>query len=185
MALTDKLTAIADAVREKAGTTDAMTLTQIAEAIAAIQTGGGGAFTSGTFTPLDKVYEIEHGLGQVPSCFMYVADFETITGRLMTSPNTVFSDEYCVSAKDATSYLSGRHKIVFILIGDKAFTYSPGDGADWGFYTQGSVSLPHSTNTTISCDETKFCARVLGDNSLFPYSTSGNITIHWYAIGGQ
>lgn len=58
MALTDKLTAIANAVREKAGTTDAMTLTQIAEAIAAIQTGGGGKelkVAYETFTPAEDI----------------------------------------------------------------------------------------------------------------------------------
>ena len=43
MALTDKLTAIADAIRAKAGTSDAMTLAGMAEAIAAIEAGGGAA----------------------------------------------------------------------------------------------------------------------------------------------
>lgn len=43
MALTDKLTAIADAIREKDGTTDTMTLAEMPIKIAAIQTGGGSA----------------------------------------------------------------------------------------------------------------------------------------------
>ena len=42
MALTDKLTAIADAIRSKGGTTDQLTLTGMVDAINAIQTGGGG-----------------------------------------------------------------------------------------------------------------------------------------------
>lgn len=42
MALTDKLTAIADAIRGKTGGTDTLTLDQMAEAIAAIEAGGGG-----------------------------------------------------------------------------------------------------------------------------------------------
>ena len=42
MALTDKLTNIADAIRGKTGGTDAMTLDQMAEAIAGIEAGGGG-----------------------------------------------------------------------------------------------------------------------------------------------
>ena len=41
MALTDKLTAIADAIRAKTGTTEKLTLAQMPAAIAAIQTGGG------------------------------------------------------------------------------------------------------------------------------------------------
>lgn len=41
MALTDKLTAIADAIRGKTGKTDALTLDQMPGEIAGIQTGGG------------------------------------------------------------------------------------------------------------------------------------------------
>ena len=43
MALTDKLTAIADAIRAKDGTTGTMTLAEMPSKIAAIQTGGGGS----------------------------------------------------------------------------------------------------------------------------------------------
>ena len=42
MALIDKLTSIADAIREKTGKTDAMTLEQMPVEIAAIQSGGSG-----------------------------------------------------------------------------------------------------------------------------------------------
>lgn len=42
MALTDKLTAIADAIRSKGGTTDQLTLAGMVDAINAIQTGGSG-----------------------------------------------------------------------------------------------------------------------------------------------
>lgn len=42
MALTDKLTVIADAIRGKTGGTDTLTLDQMAESIAAIEAGGGG-----------------------------------------------------------------------------------------------------------------------------------------------
>ena len=41
MALIDKLTAIADAIRSKTGSTEAMTLDGMAEAVAAIEAGGG------------------------------------------------------------------------------------------------------------------------------------------------
>lgn len=47
MALTDKLTAIADAIRAKAGTTDGLTLDAMPTAIEGIETGGGG-FPNGT-----------------------------------------------------------------------------------------------------------------------------------------
>ena len=42
MALTNKLTAIADAIREKTGTTEPLTLDAMATAISGITTGGGG-----------------------------------------------------------------------------------------------------------------------------------------------
>ena len=43
MALIDKLTAIADSIRGKTGGTDALSFDQMAAAISAIETGGGGA----------------------------------------------------------------------------------------------------------------------------------------------
>ena len=51
MALTDKLVAIADAIREKDGSTGTMTLAEMPGRIAAIETGGGGS----TSDPLDPV----------------------------------------------------------------------------------------------------------------------------------
>lgn len=57
MALTDKLTAIADAIRSKGGTTDQLTLAGMVDAINAIQTGGGSgggqAFQCGTAVSAD------------------------------------------------------------------------------------------------------------------------------------
>ena len=49
MALTEKLTAVADAIREKTGKTDGLTLDQMAAEIASIETGGGASDES----PLD------------------------------------------------------------------------------------------------------------------------------------
>ena len=57
MALTDKLTAIADAIRSKGGTTDQLTLAGMVDAINAIQAGGGSggghAFQCGTVVSVD------------------------------------------------------------------------------------------------------------------------------------
>ena len=57
MALTDKLTAIADAIRSKGGTTDQLTLAGMVDAINAIQIGGGSgggqAFQCGTAVSAD------------------------------------------------------------------------------------------------------------------------------------
>ena len=61
MALTDKLTAIADAIRAKDGTTGVMTLAEMPSKIAAIQTGGGGGGGGVSLADVD----------------VYVADFYT------------------------------------------------------------------------------------------------------------
>lgn len=59
MALTEKLTAIADAIREKTGSTEEMTLTEMAEAVSGIQTGGSGGsmFASSAVGILPTVYK--------------------------------------------------------------------------------------------------------------------------------
>ena len=78
MALTDKLTNIADAIRGKTGGTEAMTLDQMAEAIAGIQSGGGSGAKVLTFTPAETisgngiVVEIAHGLGKTPTALLAV-----------------------------------------------------------------------------------------------------------------
>lgn len=57
---------IADAIREKGGTSDTLAFpTAMAEAIAAIEAGGGGSFATGIITPAadTQTLTIEHGLG--------------------------------------------------------------------------------------------------------------------------
>lgn len=71
MALTDKLTNIADAIREKTGGTDALTLDAMAAAIAGIEAGGSIAMGSVTFAeerPINSgSYSVAHNLGFVPT----------------------------------------------------------------------------------------------------------------------
>lgn len=69
MALTEKLTNIADAIRAKTGSADKLTLDGMATAIADIETGGSGGGTSGIYmakiTPAEDVstITINHNLG--------------------------------------------------------------------------------------------------------------------------
>ena len=73
MALTDKLTAIADAIRSKGGTTEQLTLAGMVDAINAIQTGGGGETNFKhitTFTPAKSGYitaQLFKDLGLTPT----------------------------------------------------------------------------------------------------------------------
>lgn len=57
MALTDKLSAIADAIRAKTGKTDSMTLAQMPTEIASITTGGGGSSADERVKYVTFVYE--------------------------------------------------------------------------------------------------------------------------------
>ena len=59
MALIEKLRASGDAIRAKTGSTEEMTLTEMAEAVAGIQTGGGGGylFSSRASGTLPTVYK--------------------------------------------------------------------------------------------------------------------------------
>ena len=78
MALTDKLTAIADAIRGKTGGTEEMNLDQMALAIAGISGGGGGGAKTLTYTVAsvvsakEFVIEIEHGLGKIPTAILAI-----------------------------------------------------------------------------------------------------------------
>ena len=80
MALTDKLTAIADAIRSKGGTTDQLTLAGMVDAINAIQTGGGDGlkYDIGEFV-LDadvKFHDpsLPHNLGEIPEFVLVWTD---------------------------------------------------------------------------------------------------------------
>lgn len=94
MALTDKLTAIADAIRSKGGTTGQLTLTGMVDAINAIQTGSGGgsglAYDMGEFvldadsTGLKKIY---HNLGELPGfVLVWTDDYVGVT-----NPDTTYA----------------------------------------------------------------------------------------------
>lgn len=65
--LDTNLTAIANAIREKGGTSDPIAFDAMANAIASIEAGGGVATGTVTLTAANEVVTIEHGLGEIPS----------------------------------------------------------------------------------------------------------------------
>ena len=80
MALTDKLTNIADAIRSKGGTTNRLTLAGMVDAINAIQTGGGDRlkYDIGEFV-LDADVKalnpsLPHNLGEIPEFILVWTD---------------------------------------------------------------------------------------------------------------
>lgn len=80
---------VADAIREKGGTSDSLTFpSAMAEAIAAIQAGGGGGegvpIATGSFLPTlaNPNYTVTHGLGVVPNfAICYRSMEQTATSR--------------------------------------------------------------------------------------------------------
>lgn len=84
-ALDAGLKQIADAIREKGGTSGSLAFpAAMTEAIAAIQAGGGGgAITSGSFTVSADTYgySVEHGLGVIPKVIVcWVSNYENVKG---------------------------------------------------------------------------------------------------------
>ena len=81
MALTDFLTQIADAIRSKDGTSDAIVATDFPQRILNIPSGGGSdlpdTIKTGTFTVAEDTIEtitIPHGLGVTPTIVLILSD---------------------------------------------------------------------------------------------------------------
>lgn len=93
------LTAIADAIRAKAGTSGSLAFpTAMAEAIAAIEAGGGAVVGRGTFTPSADIstenrYDFPHNLGVTPDTFVLYKKDTTVQfiQFLLVEGNTCWS----------------------------------------------------------------------------------------------
>lgn len=103
------LTAIADAIREKGGTSDPILAEGMAAAIAAIEAGGGCAI--GTITPADTsidVLEIDHNLGAIPEFVMLCASSNENSVYTRSSPHG-FSFFYAIKDKHSNSGWFSRY----------------------------------------------------------------------------
>ena len=91
MALTNKLSAIGDAIREKTGKTNLLTLDQMATEISSITTGGGGG---GGYVPTDDELKITGSCADLFSNgrFKWIIDNygDRITTKYITSTNAMF-----------------------------------------------------------------------------------------------
>ena len=100
-----KLTALADAVREKTGETSPLSLDAMATLISALEVGGGGlpeGWAMGEFVTTEETmrggFEIEHGLGAIPNVLIIYCDSTIINryevrGAFRVSYNDFFDDE--------------------------------------------------------------------------------------------
>lgn len=191
MALIDKLTAIADAVRAKTGGTELLTLDQMAAAIGGISGGGGVtglAYDMGEFvldadsTGFGKIY---HNLGELPGfVLVWTDDYVGVTNpdtSFPTSLGFLWMDRIMGLANWFTSSVSGDGTTV-------NFTQSKAS-------TGMNVVKPTSRTYTMSVDGSAENAQVTPE--YFELVKMGNTTYYrsgvtykyfvskaWWNIGG-
>lgn len=152
----------------------------------------GGNFskcTSGTITPLDHIFEIEHGLGEIPKMFMWFIDFNnSMTGQIMGSSYSISSNEQAYDTADVSSYKPHSTRMVFIFKDGNFYSLNMPSLSDWGYFTKDSMANLNAY-TKISIDETRFKSGSRNADtsitlSIIPHDINGNVTVYWYAFGG-
>lgn len=158
MALTDKLTMIANAIRAKTGGTGTMTLDQMPTEIANIPTGGTPStntyrVATGTITPGSRTITINHNLNSTKVIVLLQGKVDTaITAQYRTIAGTWFSDDFLSTylennrIYDVSSYSTGLPDgltVPFSYIGGHAISSGPAAN-------QGATSTPNSTLTATS-----------------------------------
>lgn len=138
--------AIANAIRTKNGLTDTYTISQMAAAISAIETGGGGlpeGMATGTFqrTPanITKEVSIEHGLGAVPRYVIAFIDSGNVDQNGTVLFALTYNNSNCPVSKSIT-YKSGSTPGVIDFLDTKTAdtstnAYLPASNSAWFFFT--------------------------------------------------
>lgn len=133
------LKAVADAIREKGGTSDTLAFPSgFADAIAAIEAGGGGvSMNTGTITPSAEtsILTIEHGLGKVPTLFivMVTPSFSGTSGKTVftgygINTNGAFSPDTVFQMKSGKNSITSAGIINYPeLVKDATKVVMPGD----------------------------------------------------------
>lgn len=167
MALTDKLTNIADTIRSKTGGTDLLTLDQMVTEIENLQIGiGGYKVEFGSFTPASdsgtKGYVVNHSLGKIPSIIAFYTDTNV--------PNHYNKAGVSMANINSNGFIaSGSYGTDMIISGDSTF---------WG----NSSSRYGSTCCTIrEASSTHF---KIGYNRNYTRSVGckAGVTYYWVAI---
>lgn len=107
MALTDKLTSIANAIREKGGTTEKLTLDAMPNAIAALPTGGGSE-EDGVPNPITYTGNISHIFKNNNNSWVINNFFDRLVFEGVSSVENTFADSTTIkklpSLKQSASY---------------------------------------------------------------------------------
>lgn len=124
MTAKEKLTALADAVREKTGETGLLSLDSMTSLIKALNIGGGTSLPHGwamgefntTEATAEGGFKIEHGLGTVPEYILiWSTATEPISGawRMLVKVNV--GKEYNPEAEDADGNIYGRYEPLNVM----------------------------------------------------------------------
>lgn len=132
------LTQIANAIREKSGTYDNLAFpTAMAEAIAAIATGGGASYHEiVTFASDTKKYTVSHSLGEKPNYCFCIPMFESSSvgmyKNLACIAMIVSGKQYNITLGTGGSASSGKGfcTVTYYEFADKTYEYIDGDAMD-------------------------------------------------------
>ena len=157
MALTDKLTAIADAIRAKTGGTDLLAFPDgFLQAIAAIEAGGGGGsakIVTETFTVAEDTstpFEITHNLGSIPKiaiCIREILSTSGLMGESYVSGELLFSYAVNGEKKGRAYKMSGTSDSAGSSIAVAQYSYATDFTKTDESYLNGS-SIGRCTETT-------------------------------------
>lgn len=145
MALTDKLTAIADAIRGKTGTTDGLTLDGMAEAVNGLEVGGGG-FPNGTEWSYEKYNEADWLTTIVGSHLSGWLAFNTAntSGRVYRSDDGItWAYSSLSSGSIGSAFYSDRLGLWFICA--KNGIYYSTDRVEWTNAVSGTFTAIYHT----------------------------------------
>ena len=178
------LSAIAEAIKAKAGTSDSMVFPEgFVEMIEGISVSGGGGvkFTTGTFIPAEStmIYTVTHGMGQTPDIVVYWTESATTEAQTYifganarrgiidvdTEGNAPATSACQYNTSEVGAYFWGARTT---SVGQKDFlnkNHNPGANRPYG--------APHSADGEIF---------KIGYGK--EYALSPNLSYRWMAIGG-
>lgn len=193
MALTDKLTAIANSIRAKTGGTGTMTLDQMPTEIANIPTGGTPStntyrVATGTVTPSSRTITINHNLNSTKVIVLLQGKVDTaITAQYKTIAGTWLSDDFLTThlennrTYDLSSYSTGLPDgltVPFSYIG--GHTICSGPAAN-----KGATATPNSTLTATSDNNALnriICPNANSTQVFIRYNTQSGMTFDYVVI---
>lgn len=135
-----KMTAIADAIREKTGESGTLTLDAMASAIEALEVGGGMKVTYGTFTAsetLSSKYSVEHGLGTTPD-FGLVSLYGTATADIPTDKQAIIVYNMGPNLANALNFETGNTPSTE---GAARYVSNKAEGYEMADYTRGNSDM--------------------------------------------